>query len=97
MQSETYLLSISAEDGRHFHVYPDEAAALAGLTAQLGRQPASLKGRHVDDWGRSMSVETRPANWTEAKERRLGEAYDKRECGLKLTAAQSALLAEFEA
>jgi hypothetical protein len=95
MKSETYLLSINAEDGRHFHVYPSEAAALAGLTAQLGREPDSLTGRHVDDWGRSLRVETRPAKWTEAKERRLGEAYDRRECGQRLTPAQRALLAEF--
>ena len=91
----TFLLTISAEDGRHHHVYPTKLTALAALTEQLGRQPAALEGRHVDDWGRTMRVEERPAGWTAAKERRLGEAYDRRECGLRLTAAQAALLAEF--
>lgn len=91
----TYLLTITAEDGRHLHTYETEADALAALAKQLGREPASLTGRHVDDWGRSMRVEERPAGWTVAKERRLGEAYDRRECGLKLTPAQAAILAEF--
>jgi hypothetical protein len=97
MTSTAYLLSISAEDGRHFHVYPSEAAALAGLTAQLGRPVTSIDNRYVDDWGRSMRVEIRPARWTVAKERRLAEAFDRRECGQRLTPAQRRILAEFRA
>lgn len=93
--NETFLLLIRAEDGAHPHVYRTEADALAALTDQLGYAPASLMGRHYDDWGRSLSVERRPANWSATKERRLATAYDRREMGLALSAAQRAILADF--
>jgi hypothetical protein len=91
-----WVLLISAEDGVHSHVYPDEASALKGLEKQLGRPPVNGDRTYVDNWGRRLTIEERPAGWTASKERRLGNAYDRRECGLSLSKADRELLAEFE-
>jgi hypothetical protein len=93
----TYILLIRAEDGTHSHVYPSQEEAEKGLIDQMGYAPERIVGRHVDDWGRVLIIETRPDNWTEDREELLGRAYDRRECGLPLSQAQTDILKEFEA
>lgn len=94
----TYVLIISAEDGRHPHVFADRDAMLEELKAQLGHEPRLIEGADtqswVDDWGRRIVLERRPDNWTEAMEEDFAEGFDNMECELPLTQAQrEALLA----
>ena len=95
IKTAAFVLIINAEDGLHHLVYRTEAALRRALVYQLGYEPEAGCVKFVDEWGRRMVAERRPAGWTAAKETRVALAFDDRECGLA-TAAQTRLLAEFE-
>lgn len=94
----TYVLIISAEDGRHPHVFADRDAMLVELKAQLGHEPRLIDDANsqswVDDWGRRIVLERRPEAWTDDMEEAFAEGFDNNECGIPLTKLQrEALLA----
>lgn len=96
MATTLIAMSIRAEDGRHCHYYKSVNEALAALAEQMGRDALGLEicKRYVDDWGRTMRLDTLPEGMTAAEHKQIGPAYDARECGT-LTKAQRALLAKW--
>jgi hypothetical protein len=93
----SWVVMNHAEDGLHASVFRDRAGALAEVERQTGAKAEDQNQRRFyDDWGRYFVIEERPDGWSAAKEQRLKRAYDKRECGLRLSAAERAVLNEFE-
>lgn len=86
-----YAVTIHAEDGRHIKGCADEAAAIAELRSQVGRENVLIGPTYIDDYGREIYAEKLPDGMTAEIHKELLTAYDDRECGT-VTAAQAELL-----
>ena len=90
----SYVTINRAEDGRHVSVFATLEKAFGHVVEMVGEGNALLPEigkRYYSDWGNVLVIEERPDNWTAGLERRVGAAYNARECGT-LTKAQKALL-----
>jgi hypothetical protein len=88
-----YVVINEAPDGRHIHTFTTLEKARKHMEAMIGKReyPFEVNVNYISDWGNVLCIEERADNWTTSLERRMGDAYDARECGTA-TKAQLKLL-----